>query len=72
VIRAAFAQRRKILANALAAAFHPRLTPQLARTTLAQLGIDPNRRGETFSLTEFARLTDALWEQARNPGAEAP
>jgi 16S rRNA (adenine1518-N6/adenine1519-N6)-dimethyltransferase len=65
VIRAAFAQRRKILANALAAAFHPRLTPQLARTTLAQLGIDPNRRGETFSLTEFARLTDALWEQAR-------
>jgi 16S rRNA (adenine1518-N6/adenine1519-N6)-dimethyltransferase len=59
VIRAAFAQRRKMLANALRHAF-PQIDPQLLQRTLERISITATRRGETLSLDEFARLTDAL------------
>ena len=58
VVRAAFAQRRKTLANALAAGLA--LAPPAARDLLTAAGIDPMRRAETLSLAEFARLADAL------------
>jgi 16S rRNA (adenine1518-N6/adenine1519-N6)-dimethyltransferase len=59
IIQAAFAQRRKTLANALRHAV-PGLDPAILRQTLEQQGIAPGRRGETLSLEEFARLSDAL------------
>jgi 16S rRNA (adenine1518-N6/adenine1519-N6)-dimethyltransferase len=58
VVRAAFAQRRKSLANALAGGLG--LPVERARGVLADLGIDPTRRAETLSLAEFARLAAAL------------
>lgn len=60
VIRGAFAQRRKTLLNALAAAFRPHLEPPRLAQALKTAGIDPQRRGETLTLTEFAGLADAL------------
>ena len=59
LMRAAFAQRRKTLANALRHAFQP-IEPAILRQTLENNGIAPNRRGETLTLDEFARLSDAL------------
>jgi 16S rRNA (adenine1518-N6/adenine1519-N6)-dimethyltransferase len=59
VIHAAFAQRRKILANALRHAFQP-LDSATLRQTLEASGIAATRRGETLTLEEFARLSDAM------------
>jgi 16S rRNA (adenine1518-N6/adenine1519-N6)-dimethyltransferase len=53
VVRAAFSQRRKNLANALAAGLG--LPVERARALLGVAGIDPGRRAETLSLEEFAR-----------------
>jgi len=60
IIHAAFAHRRKTLTNVLRHAF-PSLDPALLRHTLENSGIAPSRRGETLTLEEFARLSDALW-----------
>jgi 16S rRNA (adenine1518-N6/adenine1519-N6)-dimethyltransferase len=57
VVRAAFSQRRKSLANALAAGLG--LGTERARRLVAAAGIDPGRRAETLSLAEFARLAAA-------------
>ncbi|MGH7398046.1 MAG: 16S rRNA (adenine(1518)-N(6)/adenine(1519)-N(6))-dimethyltransferase RsmA [Candidatus Rokuibacteriota bacterium] len=57
VVRAAFSQRRKSLANALAAGLG--LGTDRARQVVEAAGIDPGRRAETLSLAEFARLTVA-------------
>jgi 16S rRNA (adenine1518-N6/adenine1519-N6)-dimethyltransferase len=54
LVRAAFSQRRKSLANALAAGLG--LPVERARALLAAAGIDPGRRAETLSLAEFARV----------------
>jgi 16S rRNA (adenine1518-N6/adenine1519-N6)-dimethyltransferase len=54
VVRAAFSQRRKSLANALSAGLA--VAPERARRLAQQAGIDPGRRAETLSLAEFARL----------------
>ncbi|MGH7265363.1 MAG: 16S rRNA (adenine(1518)-N(6)/adenine(1519)-N(6))-dimethyltransferase RsmA, partial [Candidatus Rokuibacteriota bacterium] len=55
VVKAAFARRRKTLANALAAGL-----PGLDRARLAAAGIDGRRRAETLSLAEFARLAEVF------------
>ena len=63
VVKAAFAQRRKTLGNALKAgrlAEAPALEQAFAST-----GIDPGRRAETLSVEEFAALTRALVAQGR-------
>ncbi len=52
VVRAAFAQKRKMLRNTLRAAFGDDAEALLERT-----GIDGRRRAETLSLEEFAALT---------------
>jgi 16S rRNA (adenine1518-N6/adenine1519-N6)-dimethyltransferase len=58
LVKAGFAQRRKVLANALAAA---RLAPPDAvAAALVRAGIDPRRRGETLTVAEWAKLSDAL------------
>ena len=58
VVRAAFAQRRKMLANALAAGLG--LSVDSARTAAAAAGIDPGRRAETLDIKEFAELARRL------------
>jgi 16S rRNA (adenine1518-N6/adenine1519-N6)-dimethyltransferase len=54
VVLAAFGQRRKAVANALAAGLH--VPAATARERLRAAGIDGGRRAETLSLEEFARL----------------
>lgn len=54
IVTAAFSQRRKTLRNSL--------KNQLNDTQIAALGIDPNARAETLSLSQFAALSNA-WAQ---------
>jgi len=56
VILAAFGQRRKSLANALASGLG--LSAERARAMCAAAAIDASRRAETLSLTEFAHLAE--------------
>jgi len=58
VIKAAFAQRRKTLANCLTASTG--LSKESLTKLLESLGHDPRVRGETLDLPAFAQLTDAL------------
>ncbi len=58
VVRAAFAQRRKTLANALAAGLG--LSVDRAREAARGAGVDPGRRAETLDLKEFAALARRL------------
>lgn len=67
VVRASFAQRRKTLMNNLVNNLHgiPK-DKDLLEQTLQEAGIDPKRRGETLTIEEFGRLSDALYNQKRN------
>jgi 16S rRNA (adenine1518-N6/adenine1519-N6)-dimethyltransferase len=56
VVHAAFNQRRKTLRNALSAVFDAAAVDR----ALAAAGVDGQRRGETLSVDEFARLTGAI------------
>jgi 16S rRNA (adenine1518-N6/adenine1519-N6)-dimethyltransferase len=56
VVHAAFNQRRKTLRNALSAVFDG----AAVTAALAAADIDGQRRGETLSVEEFARLTETL------------
>lgn len=58
LVRAAFGQRRKMLSNALAAAFGKDRAE--VALTLRGTGIDSRRRGETLTIEEFIRLAQAL------------
>ncbi|MBR2615358.1 MAG: ribosomal RNA small subunit methyltransferase A [Clostridia bacterium] len=58
VIRGAFSARRKTLLNTLSTAFRDRFTKDEVRSALQDVGIDPERRGETLDLAEFARIAD--------------
>ncbi|MBI4588596.1 MAG: ribosomal RNA small subunit methyltransferase A [Candidatus Rokubacteria bacterium] len=60
VVKAAFSQRRKNLANALAGGLGCGLAT--ARQRVAAAGIDPRRRAETLFLNEFSRLSAPLFE----------
>lgn len=59
VVKASFGQRRKTLLNALAAGSLGKSKDEL-REILLKNSIDENRRGETLSLEEFARIANAL------------
>lgn len=59
IVRAAFGKRRKTLANALSSSSGLGWDKQRARRTLHDAGIDGERRGETLSIEEFARLAEA-------------
>ena len=54
LVRTAFSQRRKTLSNSLKG------VSDNIKDVLLQSGIDPQRRPETLSLEEFARLSDFL------------
>jgi 16S rRNA (adenine1518-N6/adenine1519-N6)-dimethyltransferase len=60
VVRAAFAQRRKQLANTLRAVQPDK---EVLTAAMQEINIDPQRRGETLSLQEFASLAMQLAEK---------
>lgn len=55
IVAAGFAMRRKKLSNALSAAFET----DIVRAALAEANIDPNRRAESLSVSDFVGLTNA-------------
>lgn len=57
-VKAAFSQRRKTLLNCLVANF-PQNKEEITKI-MTSVGIEPARRGETLSLEEFAKLSEAL------------
>lgn len=56
---AAFANRRKTIANSCRAYFEERATADQLAAVFAEAGIDPRRRGETLSLDDFRALATA-------------
>jgi 16S rRNA (adenine1518-N6/adenine1519-N6)-dimethyltransferase len=58
VVRAAFAQRRKTLGNALAAGLG--LSLGAVREAATTSGVDPGRRAETLTIEEFVSLAGRL------------
>jgi 16S rRNA (adenine1518-N6/adenine1519-N6)-dimethyltransferase len=71
LVRAVFTQRRKTLANALAAFASSRGVHAIA--ALEQAAIDPRRRPETLDLADYARLADALRTRvSERPGGNLP
>jgi 16S rRNA (adenine1518-N6/adenine1519-N6)-dimethyltransferase len=63
VVKAAFATRRKMLRNALETGYEREIVTQ----ALAESAIDGERRAETLTVVEFARLSNALPDPV--PGA---
>ena len=63
VIRAAFGQRRKILANALTNAATLPFTKEQVSAALEQAGLPAAVRGEALDLPTFAKLVTCLAEQ---------
>lgn len=59
-VRAAFAQRRKTLANSLASVFG--LGRERIAGAISACGLSPTVRGEVLGLEELANLADHLWE----------
>ncbi|MFD0695719.1 16S rRNA (adenine(1518)-N(6)/adenine(1519)-N(6))-dimethyltransferase RsmA [Paenibacillus sp. GCM10027628] len=60
VVQASFVQRRKTIYNNLAARFFTKETKGDLETLLLANHIEPQRRGETLSMEEYARLSSAL------------
>ena len=60
LIRASFAQRRKTLINSLVSYYGPGYSKESLLQAMKQSGVAPTRRGETLSLQELCRLSDAL------------
>ena len=60
VVRAAFSQRRKTLANCLIQLRAPRLTRTQALSLIQEAGLAAGVRGETLPLEAFARVTNHL------------
>ena len=63
LVKAAFAQRRKTLLNALSAAYGSRLSKDELRQAISDCGLSETVRGERLSLDEFSNLAKIL--QAR-------
>lgn len=65
VVKAAFGQRRKTLANNLSRITGEIGKPEINRL-LSEMGIDPGRRGETLTIEEFSRIANYLYEAKTN------
>jgi 16S rRNA (adenine1518-N6/adenine1519-N6)-dimethyltransferase len=65
VIQSSFAQRRKTIYNNLGARFSAQLPKPELEVVLRSCEIDPQRRGETLSISEYARLANALYPLLR-------
>jgi 16S rRNA (adenine1518-N6/adenine1519-N6)-dimethyltransferase len=63
VTRGSFAQRRKTLYNNLQSLLpNGKEKKELILSVLAEVQIEPSRRGETLTIEEFAKLSDALYD----------
>ena len=60
-IKAAFAQRRKTLSNALSAGFSE-LSKEQINAIIADCGFEPTIRGERLDITQFVMLSDKIGE----------
>lgn len=60
VVRASFGQRRKTLLNNLSNNLDTGMNREELELLLNNIDIDPRRRGETLSIEEFAKLSNAL------------
>lgn len=60
VVKAAFAQRRKTLLNALSAAYGSRFSKEQLRQLLLDCGLSETVRGERLGLEQFAALAQKL------------
>lgn len=60
-VRAAFALRRKTLANSLSSVFGQRLGKERVAAAIADCGLAPQVRGEALGMEELAALADRLW-----------
>ena len=58
-VKASFAMRRKKLANGLCAGF-PELGKEGAEAVIAACGLDPNVRGETLDIGQFAAISNEI------------
>lgn len=68
LVKASFAQRRKMLINNLKNAGFLELMPETdLKSALHEAGIDGRRRGETLSLNEFGILSNILKYRLTNP-----
>lgn len=63
VVKAAFAQRRKTILNSLKHNYG--INVDLLDLSLKEAGIEPFRRAETLSITEFALLAEAIYEKQK-------
>lgn len=61
LVRACFAQRRKTLRNNLVSYFKEQLPREIVGQTIEQADIDSQRRGETLTMEEFARLANTFY-----------
>ena len=66
LVRAAFAQRRKTLLNALSSAYGSQLTKDALRDAIAACGLPADVRGERLGIPEFAALADALAQRTED------
>jgi len=67
LVKASFAQRRKMLSNNLKnAEFLKMISDTDLKSALCEAGIDGKRRGETLSLFEFGRLSNILKNRLTN------
>lgn len=60
-IKAAFAQRRKTLSNALSAGFSE-LTKEQINSIISACGFEPSIRGERLDIAQFVELSDKIGE----------
>ena len=60
VVKASFAQRRKILLNGLHSVFGGKYSKEELAQLLEECGISPNVRGETLGIEEFARIANSM------------
>lgn len=67
VIDAAFGQRRKMLRSALAGVFG---SSAAASAALEAAGLDPTSRGETLTVTDFARIAEQLPDRSAQEGPD--
>ncbi|MGI6776637.1 MAG: 16S rRNA (adenine(1518)-N(6)/adenine(1519)-N(6))-dimethyltransferase RsmA [Acetivibrionales bacterium] len=62
-VRACFGQRRKTLLNALHNSGYYKLDKEEIREVLVNTGINPESRGETLSILQFAQLSNAFFQK---------
>ena len=60
LIKAAFAQRRKTMVNAISPLLSPGLSKEQIQEVLLSCGLSPMVRGETLNIQDYIRLTNAI------------